>query len=312
LRTQTKSLGPVISPDQSETVAAVYNAAGDDYLAYADGNSKDLFAFEGPHSSADRQLWGFLKDKLQKLKASGKTSVSFLDAGCGPGTWLRRLVTYACELGFERITARGFDLAETQVRRARVLAHDLSNLSGVTLVFDVADLITPLPEADKSVDLSLCLYSVLSHLSREQLPGIFAEIARVTAGDFVVTVRPAGSPPTIFIDTLEKARSFRHYADSDTCKIELVDGQQIALHFHLFSVSELRDCFTPHYDIQDLRGLDLFHSRFAPDARWNPLALRFDKVLFSELEELEEIYAGDPAFMERASHLLVSARPKKS
>jgi SAM-dependent methyltransferase len=300
----------VMSSGQSKDVGALYDAAGDGYLTYADGNSKDLFVFEGPHSFADRQLWLFLKAKLEKLKASGKTSVSFLDAGCGPGTWLRRLVTYAYELGFERITARGFDLAETQVRRARVLAHDLSSLRNVNLAFDTGDLMGPLPEKEKSADLSLCLYSVLCHLPREQLPGIFGKIARVTSGDFVVTVRPAGSLPTIFVDSIEKARSLQRDHNADTCRIELAGGEKIIVPFHLFSVSEIRECFAPHYDIEELRGLDLFHSRFAPDARWNPLTLGFDNALSKELESLEAFYATHPALMERASHLLVSARPK--
>jgi SAM-dependent methyltransferase len=311
LQNHSKNARRVISFGPSKDVGAIYDAAGDDYLTYADGNSNDLFAFEGPHSFADRHLWLFLKAKLENLKASGKSSVSFLDAGCGPGTWLRRLVTYAYELGFERITARGFDLAETQVRRARVLAHDLSNLRNVNVAFDTGDLMRPLPDNEKSADLSLCLYSVLCHLPPEQLPGIFAEIARVTSGDFVVTVRPAGSPPTIFVDSIEKARSFQRDHNADTCSIELAGGKKITVPFHLFSVSEIRDYLAPHYDIEELRGLDLFHSRFAPDARWNPLTLRYDNALFEQLEELEAIYATNPAFTERASHLLVSARPKR-
>jgi hypothetical protein len=39
-----------------------------------------------------------------------------LDAGCGPGTWLRRVVTHAHRLGFSKITARGFDVALAQVQ----------------------------------------------------------------------------------------------------------------------------------------------------------------------------------------------------
>jgi hypothetical protein len=136
-------------------------------------------------------------------------------------------------------------------------------------------------------------------------------MARVTSGDFVITVRPAGSPPSILVDSIEKARSFQCDHHSDTCKIELVGGKKITVPVHLFSISELRDYFAPHYEIEELRGLDLFHSRFAPDSRWNPFTLRFDNALSGELEGLEAIYASNPAFMERAAHLLVSARSKK-
>jgi hypothetical protein len=80
---------------------------------------------------------------------------------CGPGTWLRRLVTRAQALGFTTITARGIDVARAQIQRARLLAKDLCGITGVTLTFDVADLTGELFEADASVDLTLCLYSVL-------------------------------------------------------------------------------------------------------------------------------------------------------
>jgi SAM-dependent methyltransferase len=108
-----------------------------------------------------------MEKELADLRASGATKVSFLDAGCGPGTWLRRLVTRALALGFSGITARGFDVAGAQIRRARFAAGNLSSLPGVHLTFEVADLTGRLPEADDSVDMTLCLYSVLS-LSRDR------------------------------------------------------------------------------------------------------------------------------------------------
>ena len=43
---------------------------------------------------------------------------------------------------------------------------------------EVADLTCELPEADASVDLTLCLYSVLSHLPVASLPKIRGSRAR--------------------------------------------------------------------------------------------------------------------------------------
>ena len=43
--------------------------------------------------------------------------------------------------------------------------------------------------------------------------------------------------------------------------------------FHLFTASELRSWFAESFHIDELRGLDVFHNRFAPDPRWNPSAL---------------------------------------
>ena len=131
----------------AENVAAIYNQAGDDYLAYADGDPTQPFAFDGMHAYADRCVWTLLETKLADLRASGASSVSLLDAGCGPGTWLRRLVVRARALGFTSITARGFDIAQAQIQRARLLARTLSSLPGVNFTFDVlrAGCLNPMP-----------------------------------------------------------------------------------------------------------------------------------------------------------------------
>jgi len=82
-----------------DDVANVYNQAGDDYVSYADGDPSQPFTFEGLHAYADRCVWTTLETKLTDLRATGASSVRFLDAGCGPGTWLRRLVLRAQALG---------------------------------------------------------------------------------------------------------------------------------------------------------------------------------------------------------------------
>jgi SAM-dependent methyltransferase len=182
-----------LDEEAAENVAAIYDQAGVDYVAYADGDPTKLFAFDGLHAYADRRVWAILETKLADLRASGASSVSFLDAGCGPGTWLRRLVTRARALGFTSITARGFDIAQAQIQRARLLARNLSSLPGVNFSFNVADLTSRLPESDASVDITLCLYSVLSHLPVESLLGASTEMARVTSGHLIATVRSVGS-----------------------------------------------------------------------------------------------------------------------
>jgi SAM-dependent methyltransferase len=302
---------PVIQDSTAANVAAAYNQAGGDYVAYADGDPTRLYAFDGLHAYADRHLWTLLEAKLTGLRATGASSITILDAGCGPGTWLRRLVMRTHSLGFTTITARGFDIARAQIQRAQLLASDLTKLPGVDLTFDVADLTIELPEADASVDLTLCLYSVLSHLPVASLPKISAEIARVTSGHFITTVRSVGSTPTISVDSIEKARRFQHDNSRDRCEIELCDGRHIIFNFHLFTASELRSYFGDHFDIENLRGLDLFHNRFAPDPRWNPASLAVDNQFCNKLAKLEEAYATSPGFMERATHLLLVARHRQ-
>jgi len=119
----------VVHDCAASNVAVAYNQAGGDYVAYADGDPTNLFEFDGLHAYADRQVWTLLDTKLTDLRATGATSIRILDAGCGPGTWLRRLVTRAHALGFTTITARGFDVARAQIQRARLLARD-SGMSG--------------------------------------------------------------------------------------------------------------------------------------------------------------------------------------
>jgi hypothetical protein len=50
---------------------------------------------------------------------------------------------------------------------------------------------------------------VLSHLPTAILLRVAAEIARVTRGHLIATVRAIGSTPTIFIDSIDKARHFK-------------------------------------------------------------------------------------------------------
>ena len=291
-----------------ENVADIYNQAGDDYIAYADGDPTQPFAFDGMHAYADRCVWALLERKLAELRASGASAVSFLDAGCGPGTWLRRLVIRARALGFTSITARGFDIAEAQIRRARLLARDLARLPGVNFTFDVADLTARLPESDDSVNITLCLYSVLSHLPVGRLADVSREMARVTSGHFITTVRSIGSPATAFVGSIENVRRLKQDHVQDRCEMELSDGRHIAFSFHLFTACEFRSCFSNDFEIEDLRGLDLFHSRFLPDPRWS--AAHPEDGLADELLRLEESHAANRAFLDHAAHLLLVARSK--
>jgi len=84
-----------------------YDRAGTDYVTYADGDSGKLFAFTSLHAYADKCVWAHLDAQLRSLKAEGRTTVRILDAGCGPGTWLRRIVAHAHWLGFAEIRALG-------------------------------------------------------------------------------------------------------------------------------------------------------------------------------------------------------------
>jgi SAM-dependent methyltransferase len=292
--------------DGAESVTSIYNAADERYLAYADGDANQPFSFDGLHAYADRYVWKVITRKLRQRRATGATSISILDAGCGPGTWLRRLVLKARALGFSDIEARGFDIADRQIERANMLAKDLRQLDGVKITFTVSNLTRALPEPTCSVDITLCLYSVLSHLPKADMGRVAAELARVTSGAFITTVRPVGSTPTAFISATENVRYLRYDHSRAICEVEWNDGYSSTFPFHLFSVAELQEYFSSHLEIEDIRGLDLFHGRFLPDTRWNPEGVRCD-ALQKDLERLESAYARRPEFMERAAHLLLIA-----
>jgi SAM-dependent methyltransferase len=303
--------GHPVSVGATDDVATIYNQAGDEYISYADGDPSRPFAFDGLHAYADRCVWAALEEKLADLRAKGASSVRLLDAGCGPGTWLRRLVLRARALGFDNITARGFDIAQGQIERARLAARNLSALPGVNLTFDVGDLTDRLPESDVSVDLTLCLYSALSHLPVESLKGVSTEIARVTSGYFITTVRPVGSTPTAFVDSVENVRRLKLDHVLNHCEIDLSDGRRLAFGFHLFTAVELRNHFAGYFTIEDLRGLDLFHCRFMPDSRWNPVRSPDCGSVPDELERLEEAFATRPEFMDRAAHLMLVGQSRR-
>lgn len=300
---------PIPAIELDQPIAAAYNQAGDRYLVYADGDPAKLFSFDGRYAYGDRKIWALLDERLHALFISGAQTVRILDLGCGPGTWLRRVVTRASELGFRNIIARGFDIAEDQVRRARELSASLSNRRGVDLRFEVGNICERFPESDASIDLCLCLYGVLKHIPAGDLPPVLSEIRRVTRGDFITTVRAIGSMPTAYVGAIEEARKFRQDNENDRFEVEFQDGRRACVCSHLFGAKELRALVLPHLAVKDLIGLDLFHSRFGEDSRWNPDRCGHSPQLDCDLDRLEHFYCRNQGFIDHATHLLLVAAP---
>ena len=297
--------------DIEHAIAAAYNQSGDKYEAYADGDQRESNSFQGQYAYGDRRIWALLDDKMRALRSKGAQSIRILDLGCGPGTWLCRLVARAWALGFTSITARGVDIADTQVRRAQTRSRNFAELGGVSLDFEIGDICTQLPEPDASVDLCLCLYGVLNHIPTDRLPGVLAEVARVTCGDFVTAVRAAGSTPTICVDAIEEARWFWQDNRANRLEAELQNGRRISFDFRLFGAAELQALAAVYFELKDLQGLDLFHGRFAGDRRWNPPSSMASTQFANELERLEERYCRHSEFVDHATHLLLVAGPRK-
>jgi SAM-dependent methyltransferase len=302
------TFAPISLERGERAIATAYNESGEQYVAYADGDLNKLYEFDGQYAFGDSRTWARIDDMLFTLRATGCRIIRILDLGCGPGTWLRRVVLRARELGFLNITARGTDIADEQICRARAMAQDLAAISGISLTFDVADIREKLPEETNSVDLCLCLYGVLNHVPADSLETVLTEIGRVTRGQFMATVRSSGSTPTIYVDSVERARHFHQDNRLDRMDVELDNGNQISFHSHLFSSSELRSLASYHFEIDDICGLDLFHGRFAADTRWNPPNATGTCLLSKELDRLESRYCRDPEFIDHATHLMLVAR----
>ncbi|WP_420145421.1 class I SAM-dependent methyltransferase [Sphingobium sp.] len=283
--------------------AIAYDAVGEDYFTYADGDGRALYDFTSRYSYADRQIWQQIDAALHQIRASGRRDISLLDAGCGPGTWLLRTVRRAHHLGLHVRQARGFDISPEMIR----IARENTAFQG-DFHFEVGDLQLALPEADASVDLTLCLYGVLNHLPATTHAAAAKELARVTCGHLFTTVRTVGSLPTIYVDAVEKARSFLQDHEIDQFDADLDDGRHISFTSHLFCAAEFRALFEGHVQAMELTGLDLFHSRFSANPRWNPAKLPYADAFEQALCKLEERCCCDPAFMDRAAHILLHAR----
>jgi SAM-dependent methyltransferase len=300
------------APEPAQALANAYDRAGHRYGLYADGDVRKLFAFDGKYAYGDRKTWDAIEIALRGLRASGKETLTVLDLGCGPGTWLRRTVTRARQLGFTRIDALGLDIATAQLNRARAHARALSEQPGIALRFERGDLCGRLAVADSGIDLCLCLNGVLNHVSPALLPPVFAEIARVTSGWFLATVRAIGSTPTVYIDELSAARRFHQDNRQNRLEVEFHNGSRAAFDSHLFARRELQCLAQRHFELDDLKGLDLFHGRFAADPRWNPDAGTSSSHFDEQLERLENRYCRDPGFIDHATHLLLAARTPRA
>ena len=168
---------------------------------------------------------------------AGLKRLKVLDIGCGPGTWLRRVVVRARQIGFEEIIARGVDIAEAQLHRARLLSRGLCELKGVQLTYGYGDLRGEIdaPQAD----ICLCLYGVLNHVPVADLPDVMGRMAALTAGYFIATVRAIGSQPTVYVDEVSAARSFHQDNLSNRLDVEFANGRRASFQSHLFSRTEL-------------------------------------------------------------------------
>jgi SAM-dependent methyltransferase len=303
----------------SEDIAHAYDHAGDAYLRYADGEEPDDPATTAVRSvHADTIVWQAICGAIDVLRRDGVSSLRILDAGCGPGTWLRRIALHAHRRGLA-VQAVGFDISSGQLdiarRRADSLFARIADSNRPGLEFLEHDLLDELPWSKGEFHLVLCNFAVLNHLPRTALPTAIAELCRVASHRVVATLRALASPPTACIVGTEQVRELHEDRGRGQLALVLKDGSRHVLTFNHYSAETLAALFAPHAAIVDLRAIDLFVSRFAPGANWtevliNRLAGR--QQVIERLKELEEPLCRLPGWVDHGTHVLVVAQPMRN
>lgn len=73
-------------------IATAYDYVGQDYGLYADGNAgDDRFGPDSRFAHTDAVVWETIRNTIEHFRLTGVSSLRVLDAGCGPGTWTRRV-----------------------------------------------------------------------------------------------------------------------------------------------------------------------------------------------------------------------------
>jgi SAM-dependent methyltransferase len=303
--------------DTSDNIARAYDHVGDAYGCYADGEgAEDPESASSRSAHADSIVWQAICKSLDELRGQGVSRLRILDAGCGPGTWLNRVVAQARSQGLD-VEAVGFDISSGQLDIARKRAAELLSRyrdNGRPKVeFLQHSLIDPLPWPKGHYHIVLCNFAVLNHLPRLALAPAISELCRVSSYRVIATLRALASPPTACIIGTEQVRELREDCARGQLAVVLRDGSKHVLTFNLYSAETLKALFASEAQVIDLRAIDLFLSRFAPDANWtevlvNRLPARHQ--VMERLKELEEPLCRLPGWIDHGTHVLIVAEPK--
>jgi SAM-dependent methyltransferase len=298
-----------VSRTRPSGVANAYDHVGYEYRCYADGEGlEDPSVGTARFAHADAIVWETIRDTLHQLRAAGVRTLRVLDAGCGPGTWIRRIADYAQRLGLG-IDATGFDISKGQLEIARKQIEKLKERDPgkhKKIRFLVHNLADPLPWAVGHFHIVLCNYVVLNHLPKAAIPGVVEELCRVAGYRVIATVRALASPATGCIIGTEQVREYRQDCGRGELRLVLKDGTEHRLTFNLYSAELLGAMFAAHATIVDLRAVDLFLSRFAADANWTAnlvgnLPGRTDVI--RKLKEIEEPLCRLPGWVDHGTHV---------
>lgn len=316
-RRQAGSAAP-LSAATSRAVAGAYDHVGQDYGRYADGEALDEPAAGASRfAHADAIVWETIIQAIDLLRAGGAANIRVLDAGCGPGTWIKRIAGYANRKGLG-VEAVGIDISSAQLEIARRHSGNCEARDPNVrrhIEFATHDLADPLPWPGGHFHIVVCNYVVLNHLTRSTVARAVGELCRVASHRVIATVRAVASPPTGCIVGTEQVRDYRQDCGRGELALVLQDGTRHRLTFNVYTAEALKALFAAHAAVVDLRAIDLFLSRFAPEARWtaklvNGLSGRQDVV--RKLKELEEPLCRLPGWVDHGTHVLIVAQPRNA
>ena len=304
-----RSVMPHVEQARPRHTAHAYDHVGHEYGCYANGEAGTYRFAHG-----DMILWEVIRAAIDELRCTGVSCVRVLDAGGGPGTWVRRIAAFANRLGLG-IDAVGFDISEKQLEIARSHPESPKEYDPDArwkLEFLYHDLTEPLPWATHQFHLVLCNYVVLNHLPKTALSRAIEQLCRVGAYRVIASVRSVGSPPTGCIIGTEKLREYHQDCSRGELALELGDGSKHLLTFNFYSAETLRALFALHGIVLDLRAIDIFHSRFAPDMNWtgqlvNGLPGR--TKMMTKLKEIEDSLCRQPGWIDHGTHVLIVSQP---
>lgn len=278
----------------SAGIAHAYDHVGDAYPRYADGEGPDDAPTAVRSAHADTIVWQTICSTIGALQKEGVSTLHILDAGCGPGTWLRRIAIHAHRQGLG-VNAVGFDISKGQLeiarKRAKTLSAHIAGGNVPKLEFVRHDLVDPLPWSKGQFHIVLCNFAVLNHLARAALPTAIGELCRVASHRVIATLRALASPPTACIVGTDQVHELHEDCSRGRLALVLKDGTRHELTFNLYSADTLKALFARHAAIADLRAIDLFISRFATDANWTQTlveGLAGRQQVMQRLKELEE------------------------
>ncbi len=130
-------------------------------------------------SPADQRVMRLVEAALCDLQLAGRRAVRIVDAGCGSGAMLFRVMVRARMLGFVAIEGRGFDISGEDIGIARRAARGWKD-PAIGLSLEVADIARALEaEEESSVDILLCARGALERLPIAVRRTVAGEIRRV-------------------------------------------------------------------------------------------------------------------------------------